>query len=155
MLSRRFLILPLLLAACEAPAPVTVADPTPNYISYHNNLVLGDATAPGSFEVIRRSGDAATDLWCAAGEYADRVIGVHNNRRIYVVKPLSRSVRRPDRQSVIFTVNPTEEQRAFKSPEGDFSLTVRRVGESQQTAVALQYCRKRPRFFLFSRLTSG
>ncbi len=143
----RTLILVLFLAACEAPDPVDVPKHAPTYVTDRNNLVLGDATAPGQFEVIYRAGDSASHLWCAAGEYGGRALGLQVTRRIYVVKPLSRSVRRPNNKSVVFTVLPKEEHLGFERPPNDYSMTVTRIGESQTIGAARHLCQQLPRRF--------
>lgn len=147
---RRFLFLPLFLAACQAPGPVELPSHAPNYITDRDNRVLGDATAPGQFEVIARPGDAAPNLWCAAGEYADRALGQPMAERIYVVKTLSPSVRRPGTKSVFFTVRPTADLPEPIRPPNDFSTTVSRPGESMTIGAATNMCRQlKPRFPLF------
>ncbi len=139
------------LATC-GPAPEPRDPPTvmPNFVSSRSNVVLGDAKAPGQFEVMRRPADTTGHMWCAAGEYADRALQLRGNRRIYVVKPLGPSLRRHGAKSVVFTVVPKDKvlQAADTLPQ-DYNLSVARAGESQRMAAARQMCQFLPKKLIF------
>jgi hypothetical protein len=90
------------------------------------------------FEVIERPGSAggAAQYWCGAGDYAQRVLKTKTNQKIYIWKPVGKSVTTSARRAVQFSTNAPEN--ASSSP--GYSLSIRAVGDSLSTAAAQRYC---------------
>ena len=51
-----------------------------------DNLLTVNPLPNGVFEVIGRPGSAGSDYWCAAGDYALRVLGASGTQRIYITR---------------------------------------------------------------------
>lgn len=88
------------------------------------------------FEVIGRPGSGGPDYWCAAGDYAFRVLGAASNARVYLVRGRAGAVTSNRRSAVHFSLTPPS------NPEGEngLSLSVTRVGENLSIASAQNYC---------------
>ncbi len=89
-----------------------------------------------SFEVLGQAGSGNTDYWCAAGEYARRVLGVANAQRLYVSRGRAEAETANRKSAVQFSLDPP--------PNGDTSwrllLSVTRVGENLSAIEASNYC---------------
>ena len=132
------------LAGCEeAPAPRSLPEIMPNDRSIVGNHVLGSPTTPGSFEVIGRPGSSALHYWCSAGDYVVNKLHLLPNRRIYLTKPRGPSDLNPGGTSVTFTVLPGADilEAADALPEGDYSLSIARVGQNYLAAHGVSTCR--------------
>ncbi len=97
----------------------------------------------GVYEVVASRGAGPSEIWCAAAEYAQARLGPDFSRRIFISRPLSRSVHEPARKGVGFTVAPTPEVRAGPRPgdAGVFSVSVSRRGFNLSTSHAFNLCR--------------
>ena len=88
------------------------------------------------YEVVGRVGTSASDYWCAAGDFAQRVMGVPSAQRIYIWREVSGSVTRPGRKAVQFSLSPP--------PGADtstpISLSVKRAGDNLARHSAVAYC---------------
>ena len=85
----------LLAAALAAAAPAQAFT--------SSNRMRVDATGPVTFSVASRGGNySAADFWCAAGEYADRILNARQNTRVW---RLSEPPRRSG-QPVVFSLDP-------------------------------------------------
>ncbi|TCP43187.1 hypothetical protein [Rhodovulum marinum] len=126
----------LALALCTALALTACMPAGPNDApqamrTFRGNLVVPDARIPGQFEVFTRPGDAGSDLWCAAAEFAEDELRVPVNRRIYVVTPRGRSATRPGATSAVFTVSPDAAlTRAAEALPDSLSMGVDRPGRN-------------------------
>lgn len=126
----RFLLPLVLSTACSLPA--IAAD-----FRAINRLNVVPISAD-TFEVIEDHGAGASDIWCAASEYA-RAAGLDGvRRRMYVVDPRGPSKTRANEIGVVFTVNPDDEMR--NSPTS-YSVTVKRRGENLSIGHANEFCR--------------
>lgn len=91
------------------------------------------------FEVVERPGSAggASQYWCGAGDYAQRVLKTKTNQKIYLWKAIGKSVTQPGRKRAVqYSLNPPENS----SPAPGYSLSVKAVGDSLSTAAAQRYC---------------
>ncbi len=95
------------------------------------------------FEVVPKSG-SGTDIWCAAGDYAQRGLGAPWSARIYVVRGRGPSVTTNRKTAVHFTLNPS---RVGVQPAQSFSLNGFKVGDSMSVQQAFGYCMGTMRFF--------
>lgn len=90
----------------------------------------------GVFEVIRRPGSSAADLWCAAGDFARQVIATGATQRIYIWRASGPSDIKQGYSGVQFSLQPPE----GVSTEPRLSLNVRVPGDNLSSASARQYC---------------
>lgn len=88
------------------------------------------------FEVVGRSGSGGPEFWCAAGDYARRVIGSSATQRIYVVRGPAPAMTRNWNRAVLFSF---DEPKDVDLRPG-FTLSVTRVGENLIAASAQSYC---------------
>jgi len=106
-----------------------------------NNLGVNPA-GPATFEVIQRGGIDAADAWCAAGDYAIRVLRASGNQRVYLVE--GRHIARTEdrrRYGYTFSLNRPPEAEALSGQP--LTLSLRRVGDSLAASFAQQYCYNR------------
>lgn len=89
-----------------------------------------------SFEVLGQAGSANVDYWCAAGDFARRVLRVPNAQRLYVSRGRARAATANRKSAVQFSLDPP--------PDGDTAwhllLSVTRVGENLTAGAAWRYC---------------
>ena len=93
------------------------------------------------FETIQRAGSGAADHWCAAGDYARRVLGVPANQPIYLVQGRAASVTHPGRIAVTFSLQAPPEAQNFASKP--LTLNLDAIGDNLRAAFASQYCYNR------------
>lgn len=90
-----------------------------------------------SFEVLDNRGSSATEIWCAAADYA-RAAGLDGVRkRLYIVEPLGASTTTEGAKGVVFTVNPSD---AMKNTPSSYSVSVKRPGENLAIGHAFTFC---------------
>ncbi|WP_299368360.1 hypothetical protein [uncultured Tateyamaria sp.] len=90
-----------------------------------------------SFEIIEADGAGNTQMWCAAGLYARKVLGQRGGD-ISVERPRGASQSTPGRRGVVFTTAPGSD--AFSG----VSLSVRRAGLTFSMAHAYALCSQTP-----------
>ena len=90
------------------------------------------------FEVIEDRGVGARGIWCAAGEFAQNVLALPAEERLYIKTPRGPSVSGVGRRGVVFT---TDASRAEGDAGQSYSVTVRRAGENLPSHHARQFCR--------------
>jgi|GEM_PF-130545 len=97
----------------------------------------------GAFEVVASRGAGPNEMWCAAAEYAQARLGPDFSRRIFIARPLSRSLNEPARKGVGFSIVPTPELRAGPRPgeAGIYSVSVSRRGFNLSASHAINLCR--------------
>ncbi|MFK7754864.1 MAG: hypothetical protein AB8B51_20255, partial [Sedimentitalea sp.] len=88
------------------------------------------------FEVIGRAGSAGSDYWCAAGDYAHRVLKAGSSSRIYIVRERGTPVTSKRKLGVQFSL--TAPEKTLETP--GITLRVDRIGDSLNTAEARNYC---------------
>jgi hypothetical protein len=101
-----------------------------------NRLEVTPLPERAAFEVIGRPGSAGPDYWCAAGDYALRVMGAPGNARIYIVRGRGTPETSERLSSVQFSLN---------QPAGDTQpnppfLSMKRVGDNLSVSFARNYC---------------
>lgn len=92
-----------ILTACVALTAISAAADT--YRATNRMPVV--ALDGNRFEVIGPGDLGARDYWCAAADYADRVLRAPGNVRIYVARGYATSQTAAPRKSVTFTLDPT------------------------------------------------
>ncbi|MCE8009365.1 hypothetical protein [Aestuariivita sp.] len=90
------------------------------------------------FEVIQRAGAGASDFWCAAGDYARRVLGVAANQPVYLVAGRDTAQTRTNRIAVTFSLDAPPEAANFATKP--LTLNLDAIGDSLRAAFAEQYC---------------
>ena len=88
------------------------------------------------FEVVGRPGSGGVEFWCAAGDYARRVLGAKATQKVYLVRGPAPAQTRHWNRAVLFSL---------EAPEGanlntGLSLSVTQVGENLSAASAQAYC---------------
>lgn len=101
------------------------------------NRLEVQALNDGSFEVISRPGTGPTDMWCAAGDYAQRVLGSAAAQRVYLVAGTGPAVTRPGYKAARFSLTPPA---GVNTEVTSLSVSITRVGENLRSASARQYC---------------
>ncbi|WP_333683027.1 hypothetical protein [Pontibaca methylaminivorans] len=96
----------------------------------------------GVFEVLSRPGAGPRQFWCAAADYARRVLDAPAAQRIYIHRGIGPSMTRPDYKAVQFAFQPPPGART----DHGYALSLDAVGDSQRTAAARQFCHDRDRF---------
>lgn len=89
------------------------------------------------FEVIEDHGAGARHIWCAAAEFAQDVLGLPRDERLFIKTPRGPSLSGVGRTGVVFTTDPT---RVSGETEQSYSVTVRRAGENLPSHHARQFC---------------
>ncbi|MEM6340752.1 MAG: hypothetical protein AAF729_06360 [Pseudomonadota bacterium] len=89
----------------------------------------------GRYEVIEAAGFGQEGVWCAAGEYAIRALGL-NRGRIYVDRPSGPALTRAGRKGIIFTTEVVAQQKSGSS-------SVRDRGSNLLIGHAVQFCADR------------
>jgi len=94
------------------------------------------------FEVVPRGSGRTNDIWCAAGDYAQRGVGAPWQARVYVVRGRGPSETTGRRTAVQFTLDP---QAAGVTPlEGGVFKTGFTPGDSMSVSQANGYCEPVP-----------
>ncbi|PIE13559.1 MAG: hypothetical protein CSA70_04605 [Rhodobacterales bacterium] len=96
----------------------------------------------GNFEVVLRAGDGPMQVWCAASDYASRVLRAGDHTRIYITEGLGHSQTAPGRKGVSFTVRPSKELANGPRPgdNGNYSVSYRKTGFNLSVVHAGQFC---------------
>lgn len=101
-----------------------------------DNLHVVNMVSETEFEVVGRSGSGGPEFWCAAGDFARRVLGASATQRIYLVRGPAPATTRNWNRAVLFSLVPPQDA----DLRTGFVLSVTRVGDNVGTAAALQYC---------------
>lgn len=88
------------------------------------------------FEVIAGPGMGGSAFWCAAGDYANRVMGAGATQRIYLVRARGPAVTRNRKSAAHFSLVPPD---GVDTSPGYF-LSLRRVGENLTANDAQSHC---------------
>ncbi|MBI6629868.1 hypothetical protein [Pontibaca salina] len=94
------------------------------------------ALPQGGFEVLSRPGAGPAQFWCAAGDYARRVLNTAAVQRLYIQRGVGPSVTRPGTKAVQFALNPPP----GAATEHGYSLSIDAVGYNLTSAAAHQFC---------------
>lgn len=90
------------------------------------------------FEVIEDRGEGARGIWCAAAEFADKVLSLPGDQRLYVKTARGPSISGAGRTGVVFTADPA---RVSGEVGRANSVSVSRAGLGLPVFHALQFCR--------------
>ncbi|MEY8829006.1 hypothetical protein AB9K34_11420 [Sedimentitalea sp. XS_ASV28] len=92
--------------------------------------------SPVSFEVIGRGGISSVSYWCAAGDYARRVLDAPLGQRIYISRPRDHAQTENAKSAVQFSLDPP----ANANLNPGFLLTVTRLGDNLSASAAWNLC---------------
>ncbi|MBE1285692.1 MAG: hypothetical protein GJ676_20440 [Rhodobacteraceae bacterium] len=95
-----------------------------------------NAVQGGVFEVVSEVGSAPIDYWCAAGDYAIRVLRTSAVQRVYIWQPIGPAVTRQGRKGVQFSLTPPPGADTSTS----YSVGVKRAGDNMRASSAQNYC---------------
>ncbi len=136
------LVFAIALGGCVVSVSERSSGPPPaSYRAFNTMDVLTHPTRADTMIVLSRALAGPKDFWCAAGDYADRYLGVRVTDRIYVLG----SGPSPDqrgRTAVTFTTDPPEELRdgPRAGDGGNYSLRLKEPGFNVQAAQARSFC---------------
>ena len=88
------------------------------------------------FEVVGQPGSAGQEYWCAAGDYAQRVLKVKVVQRIYIVRGPAPAQTANWDYAVLFSLIPPVDE----DTRPRLTLSVKQVGSNITSALAQQYC---------------
>lgn len=122
-----------------AALAVAVAAPTSALAFRAMNNLKVNPEGQFSFEVIQSGGISAADVWCAAGDYAQRVLKVAQTQQVYLIegKHMARTETR-ERFGYSFSLTPPKEAANFTSKP--LTLSLKNIGDSLSVSFARQYC---------------
>lgn len=118
-----------ILTLAAAPASAWTAD----------NLLTVNDLPGGGFEVVGGPGLAPSDYWCAAGDYALRVLRAPTTARVYLTRARGAAVTANRKSAVHFDLRPAQDA----PPRDGVFLTVRRAGAHLSVGFAISYCENR------------
>lgn len=101
-----------------------------------DNLLTVNPLPGEGFEVVGRTGSAGSDYWCAAGDYAMRVLGAGGTQRIYLVRGRGAPETSNRKSAVQFSLTPPD----GPEPRDSLFLSMRNVGDNLGAAFARNYC---------------
>lgn len=90
----------------------------------------------GGFEVIGQPGSGPAQYWCAAGDYALRVLGAGASRPVYMTRGIGAPVTSDRKSAIQFSLSAPEGGQAADS----LTLSLDRVGDRLSVAFASNYC---------------
>ncbi len=110
----------------------------PAYATYRAiNLLNVVPIDQNTFEVIEDRGAGASDIWCAAADYA-RAAGLDGLRkRMYVLDVRGQSKTTANAVGIVFTLDPSED---IRNTAPSYSVTVTRKGENLPISHAFDFC---------------
>lgn len=127
--------------AIIALVALSTALPTTASAFQARNGLLVNPEGPAAFEVVQRRGRiGASDIWCAAGDYALRALGMPGSQRVYMTesKHFARTETR-ERYAYSFSLTPPPEAEQL-SGQLSITLSLKRIGDSLSVISARQYC---------------
>ena len=127
----KYLTAPILLAAM-------LAVPSQAFAFKALNRLTVNPAGGNQFEVIQRAGSSAADNWCAAADYALRVLGASSSQKVYLVAGRQAARTEGNRFGVTFSLSAPPEAQNFTSQP--LTLSLRNIGDSLGVGFARQYC---------------
>lgn len=88
------------------------------------------------FEVVGKSGSGGSQFWCAAGDYARRVLGAGATQRVYLVRGVAPAQTHEWDRAVLFSLAVPQDADLSTG----FTLSTERVGDNMMAAAAQAYC---------------
>lgn len=98
----------------------------------HKVALISDSV----FEVVGRPGSGGQEFWCAAGDYARRVLGAAAAQRVYLVRGPAPAQTRNWNRAVLFSLTPP----SGANLEPGITLSVNRIGDNLNATLAQSYC---------------
>ena len=102
-----------------------------------NRLTVNPVSA-SEFEVIESNGAGARQIWCAAAEYNERVLGNQRETELIVKTKRGPSITQPGRKGVVFTNNPANVSATITK---SVSVSLNTPGMSLPSHHARTFCR--------------
>lgn len=109
---------------------------TPSLAWRATNSHTVNPLSPTAFEVIGRGGISSVDYWCAAGDYARRVLDAPLHQRIYISRPRGHAETENAKSAVQFSLDPP----ADADLKPGLLLTVTRPGDNLSAWGAWNLC---------------
>lgn len=109
-----------------------------------NRLDVNPLPGSDAFEVVGRPGSAGADYWCAAGDYALRVLAAPAEARIYITRARGVPETSNRLEAVHFSLTPGGGETRPTPP----FLSMRRVGDNLSIAFARTFCAENKEFGL-------
>lgn len=88
------------------------------------------------FEVVGKSGSGGSQFWCAAGDYARRVLGADATQRVYLVRGPAPAQTYNWNRAVLFSLTVPQDADLATG----ITLSMDRVGDNMMAAAAQAYC---------------
>jgi hypothetical protein len=101
-----------------------------------NNRHTVNLVSDTEFEVVGRPGSGGPEFWCAAGDYARRVLGAAATQRVYLVRGPAPALTQNWNRAVLFSLDVPQDA----DLRTGITLSVTRVGENLNAASAQAYC---------------
>lgn len=108
--------------------------------------INGERVVPGTpesiFEVVSRPGAGPRQIWCAAAQYADQVLGARGGTRVYLAAATERAPRHGNRRTTGFTITPDASLAGGPRPGdgGNYSVSLDRLGYNLSVSHAGMFC---------------
>lgn len=126
-----------LAALAVALAPAILPGSAAAWVAGNSQHV--NPVSPDVFEVVGRAGSSNVDYWCAAGDYARRVLDAPLHQRIYLVRGRAHAETENRKSAVQFSLL----QPVDADTRTGLLLSATRVGENLSAAMAFNYCLQR------------
>jgi len=101
------------------------------------NRMIVNPISSSVFEVVETRSLGASGSWCAAADYATRVLGVTGKSELIVKTPRGQSVTDPRRKGVAFTLDPGEVSEPLSK---SVSPSTKIPGQTLPVGHALAFC---------------
>lgn len=130
---------PFLKISAVAALTVAIVAPSSVFAFRASNYLRVNPEGPATFEVIQRGGISAGDAWCAAGEYAIRMLRVAGNQRIYLIEG-KHIARTEERRRFGYSFSLTPPPGADPNARSPLTLSLNNIGDNLSAVSARQYC---------------
>lgn len=101
------------------------------------NRMVVNPISSAVFEVVETRSLGASGSWCAAADYATRVLGASGKTELIVKTPRGKSVTDPRRKGVAFTLDPAEVPEPLSK---SVSPSTKIPGQTLPVGHALAFC---------------
>jgi len=88
------------------------------------------------YEVVGKSGSGGSQFWCAAGDYARRVLGAGATQRVYLVRGPAPAQTYHWNRAVLFSLSAPLDSDLSTG----ITLSMTRIGDNMMAAAAQAYC---------------
>ncbi len=89
------------------------------------------------FEVVLKAGASPSGVWCAASDYSWKRLGKYTKTDLIVKSAVGPSITQPDRNGVVFTIDPSQ---LGAAPTKSLLVQINKVGASMSASHAKMFC---------------